>query len=48
MLSMMNLHTTNISYLERSIEDDRLRRAFAARLDRAFKRAGIIALSIGH
>jgi len=37
----MNQHATNISYLERSIESDRLRRALAARLDRAFKRAGI-------
>ena len=37
----MNRHTTNIGHLERSIENDRLRRALAARLDRAFKRAGI-------
>jgi transcriptional regulator with XRE-family HTH domain len=37
----MNRRTTNIGHLERSIEDDRLRRALAARLDRAFKRAGI-------
>ena len=37
----MNLHETNIGHLERSIENDRLRRALAARLDRAFKRAGI-------
>lgn len=29
------------SHLERSIEDDRLRRALAARLDRAFKRNGL-------
>jgi len=28
-------------YLERSIENDRLRRALAARLDKAFKRAGL-------
>jgi len=37
----MNRQTTNIRYLERSIESDRLRRALAARIDRAFKRAGI-------
>jgi len=41
MLSTVNRQTTNISYLERSIENDRLRRALAARLDRACKRAGI-------
>src|SRR3954464_2824178 len=28
-------------YLERSIENDRLRRALAARLDKTFKRAGL-------
>ena len=37
----MNQYPTNISYLERSIESDRLRRALAARLDRELKRAGI-------
>lgn len=37
----MNLRETNIGHLERSIENDRLRRALAARLDRAFKRADI-------
>ena len=37
----MNRQTTNISYLERSIENDCLRRALAARLDKALKRAGI-------
>ncbi|MBC8752290.1 ribosome-binding protein aMBF1 (putative translation factor) [Paraburkholderia sp. WC7.3g] len=37
----MNRHLQNIGHLERSVEDDRLRRALAARLDRAFKRAGI-------
>jgi hypothetical protein len=37
----MNRHTQHIGYLERSAEDDRLRRALAARLDRALKRAGI-------
>jgi transcriptional regulator with XRE-family HTH domain len=37
----MNRHTQNIGYLERSAEDNRLRRALAARLDRALKRAGI-------
>ena len=37
----MNRRTTNIGHLERSIGDDRLRRALAARLDRTFKRAGI-------
>jgi predicted transcriptional regulator len=34
------MNTTN-GYLERSIANDRLRRALAARLDRAFKRARI-------
>ncbi len=37
----MNVRETNIGHLERSIENDRLRRALAARLDRAFKRADI-------
>ncbi|TCG05285.1 hypothetical protein BZM27_34810 [Paraburkholderia steynii] len=37
----MNRCTANIGHLERSIENDRLRRPLAARLDRAFKRAGI-------
>ncbi|WP_240975375.1 XRE family transcriptional regulator [Paraburkholderia aromaticivorans] len=37
----MNLHETHIGHLERSIENDRLRRVLAARLDRAFKRADI-------
>jgi hypothetical protein len=37
----MNRHTQHIGHLERSAEDNRLRRALAARLDRAFKRAGI-------
>ncbi|MFL9869931.1 helix-turn-helix transcriptional regulator [Paraburkholderia fungorum] len=36
----MNRHTENIGHLERSVEDNRLRRALGARLDRAFKRAG--------
>jgi hypothetical protein len=38
---MMNRHTQEIGHLERSVENDRLRRALAARLDRAFKRANI-------
>ncbi|TDN66798.1 helix-turn-helix transcriptional regulator [Paraburkholderia sp. BL10I2N1] len=37
----MNRATLNIDHLERTAENDRLRRALAARLDRAFKRAGI-------
>lgn len=37
----MNPHLQHIGHLERSVEDDRLRRALAARLDRAFKRARI-------
>jgi len=37
----MNQHTTDFGHLERSVEDDRLRRALGARLDRAFKRADI-------
>jgi ribosome-binding protein aMBF1 (putative translation factor) len=37
----MNRHTQHIGHLERSAEDNRLRRALAARLDRAFKRAGV-------
>ncbi|MFM0106947.1 helix-turn-helix transcriptional regulator [Paraburkholderia rhynchosiae] len=36
----MNQDTAS-GHLERSIGNDRLRRALAARLDRAFKRAGI-------
>ncbi|MCC8392411.1 XRE family transcriptional regulator [Paraburkholderia sp. MMS20-SJTR3] len=35
----MNPHLQTIGHLERSVDDDRLRRALAARLDRAFKRA---------
>jgi hypothetical protein len=38
---MMNRHTEHIGHLERSVGDNRLRRALAARLDRAFKRAGV-------
>lgn len=37
----MNRHTKSIIHLERSTGNDRLRRAFAARLDRALKRADI-------
>jgi DNA-binding transcriptional regulator YiaG len=37
----MNRHTQNIGHLERSAEDDRLRRALAARLNRALKHAGV-------
>ena len=37
----MNRQTQNIGYLERSVEDNRLRRALAARLNRALKRAGV-------
>lgn len=37
----MNSHQQNIVHLQRSVEDDRLRRALAARLDRAFKRAQV-------
>ena len=37
---MMN-HDTASGHLERSMENDRLRRALAARLDKAFKRAGL-------
>lgn len=37
----MNRHTNTIDHLERSAENDRLRRAVAARLDRALKRGGI-------
>jgi hypothetical protein len=37
----MNLRETNIGHLERSIDNDRLRRALAARLDTSFKRADI-------
>jgi hypothetical protein len=37
----MNLHLQHLGHLERSVEDDRLRRALAARLNRAFKRARI-------
>jgi len=37
----MTLHTESIGHLERSAGDNRLRRALAARLDRAFKRAGV-------
>jgi hypothetical protein len=37
----MNRLAQNISHLERSAEDNRLRRALAARVDRAFKRANI-------
>ncbi|MBC8752381.1 XRE family transcriptional regulator [Paraburkholderia sp. WC7.3b] len=36
----MNRATLNIDHLERTAGNDRLRRALAARLDRAFKRAG--------
>ncbi|MGF6636487.1 XRE family transcriptional regulator [Paraburkholderia sp. MM6662-R1] len=37
----MDRHILNIGHLERSAENNRLRRALAARLDRALKRAGI-------
>jgi DNA-binding XRE family transcriptional regulator len=37
----MNQDTRHIGHLERSVEDNRLRRALAARLDRAFKQAGV-------
>ena len=37
---MMNQDTAS-AHLERSMENDRLRRALAARLDKAFKRAGL-------
>ena len=37
----MNRQAQNIGHLERSAEDNRLRRALAARVDRAFKRANI-------
>ncbi|MGF6852934.1 helix-turn-helix domain-containing protein [Paraburkholderia sp. CI3] len=37
----MNPHTQNIGHLERSAGNDRLKRALAARLDRALTRAGI-------
>ncbi len=37
----MNRHTQNIGHLERSAEDNRLRRALAARLDGALERVGI-------
>lgn len=40
-LNEMNRHIQRIGYLERSLEDSRLRRALAARLDKAFKRSGI-------
>lgn len=38
---MINRHAMDIGHLERSVDDDRLRHALAARLDRAFKRADI-------
>ncbi|MFL9856754.1 XRE family transcriptional regulator [Paraburkholderia madseniana] len=37
----MNRYAKTVGHLERSAENDRLRRAVAARLDRALKRAGI-------
>ena len=37
----MTRHTESIGHLERSIGDNRLRRALAARLDRAFNRSGV-------
>jgi DNA-binding XRE family transcriptional regulator len=37
----MSRHTENIGHLERSVGDNRHRRALAARLDRAFIRAGV-------
>ncbi|ANB75026.1 hypothetical protein AYM40_21610 [Paraburkholderia phytofirmans OLGA172] len=37
----MNQDTRHIGHLERSVEDNRLRRALAARLDRTFKQAGV-------
>ena len=37
----MTPHTESIGHLERSAGDNRLRRALAARLDRAFKQAGV-------
>lgn len=38
---MMSPHSESLGHLERSAGNDRLRRALAAGLDRAFKRAGI-------
>jgi hypothetical protein len=38
---MMSPHSESLGHLERSAGNDRLRRALAARLDRALKRAGI-------
>jgi hypothetical protein len=37
----MSENKEHISYLERSVEDNRLRRALAARLDRTFRQAGV-------
>jgi DNA-binding XRE family transcriptional regulator len=37
----MSQNTGHIGHLERSVEDNRLRRALAARLDRTFKQAGV-------
>ncbi|MBC8742911.1 helix-turn-helix transcriptional regulator [Paraburkholderia sp. UCT31] len=37
----MNRRTQSMGHLERTAGNDRLRRALAARLDRALKRAGI-------
>jgi hypothetical protein len=37
----MNRYTNTIGHLERSTENDRLRRAVAARLDRALKRGNV-------
>ncbi|WP_278498878.1 helix-turn-helix domain-containing protein [Paraburkholderia fungorum] len=37
----MNRHIQSIGHFERSVEDSRLRRALAARLDKAFKRSGV-------
>jgi ribosome-binding protein aMBF1 (putative translation factor) len=37
----MKQDTRHVGHLERSVEDNRLRRALAARLDRTFKQAGV-------
>lgn len=37
----MSRHTEHIDHLECSVGDNRLKRALAARLDRAFKRTGV-------
>jgi DNA-binding XRE family transcriptional regulator len=37
----MSQKTPHIGHLERSVDDNRLRRALAARIDRTFKQAGV-------